>query len=47
MPAKLNVGREPKCTLCVLTEVLLGQCKLLFTELKVSFTVDDDEIKPT
>uniref|UniRef100_A0A8U7M3A0 ATPase family AAA domain-containing protein 2 n=1 Tax=Corvus moneduloides TaxID=1196302 RepID=A0A8U7M3A0_CORMO len=30
-----NVGRDPKCTLCVVTQDLFGQCKLLFTELKV------------
>lgn len=46
MPAGLNVGRDPKCTLCVLTH-LLGQCKLLFTELKISFIVGGDEVRPT
>lgn len=41
------MGRDLKCTLCVVTQVLLGQCKLLFTELKVNFIVGGDEIKPT
>lgn len=41
------MGRDPKFTLCVATQVPLGLCKLLFTELKVSFIVGGDEIKPT